>query len=90
MTGISSSNALSEGDELSVITGLSIGNGLSYAGFNNIPTTDALLLQDGFYLLLQDGGHLLVSVGPASLILLEGGAGDILLEDGTSYLTLES
>ena len=65
----------------------SLGNGLSYMGFN--PTTDALLLQDGFYILLQDGGHLLLNYTPGYFMLLEGSSGDLMLEDGVSHLMLE-
>lgn len=89
MTGMSSSNGLSKGDELSSFLGFSLGNGLPFNGFNNVPTTDALLLQDGFYLLLQDGGHLLLNYLPGYFMLLEGASGDLMLEDGVSHLMLE-
>lgn len=48
------------GNELELLTDLSIGNRLSFTRFPQPATADALLLQSGDYLLLQNNGHLLL------------------------------
>lgn len=48
------------GNELELLTDLSIGHRLSFIRFPQPPTADALLLQSGDYLLLQNNGHLLL------------------------------
>ena len=48
------------GNELELLTDLSIGHRLSFTRFPQPPTSDALLLQSGDYLLLQNNGHLLL------------------------------
>lgn len=48
------------GNELELLTDLSMGNRLSFIRFPQPVTSDALLLQSGDYLLLQDNSHLLL------------------------------
>jgi len=48
------------GDELTTLTQLSLGYGLTFRLFLNPTSSSALLLQDGSYLLLQNNGHLLL------------------------------